>query len=186
MALEISSGEGQNCQMALESMRKARKAKKLTQEKLAEEIGISNGQISRFETGKRRPRFDEMIKISQRLAIPLEVLKKEIALIPAEPGDIDDVAPAPPLIVELEAEFQRLLTLPPNKLVDLYLLICAASRLANVATTEDPPILTLSLSEQLKYLAALEERHASLRSSSQPETPPLPRPPIPSSARKGR
>jgi phage repressor protein C with HTH and peptisase S24 domain len=58
--------------MAFETIRTTRKSKKLSLEKLAEHVGISTSQMSRIETGKRKARYDEMVRIADRLGIRIE------------------------------------------------------------------------------------------------------------------
>jgi phage repressor protein C with HTH and peptisase S24 domain len=58
--------------MAFETIRKTRKSKKLSLEKLAEHVGISTSQMSRIETGKRKARYDEMVRIANCLGIRIE------------------------------------------------------------------------------------------------------------------
>ncbi len=47
---------------------------KLTQRELAEIAGVSASQMSRIESGQRRPRYDEAMRIAQKLSLePAEV-----------------------------------------------------------------------------------------------------------------
>jgi transcriptional regulator with XRE-family HTH domain len=46
----------------------------LSQAQLAEAVGVDPSQISRFETGKRRPHLDEAIKIAEKLNLPLSAI----------------------------------------------------------------------------------------------------------------
>ena len=54
-----------------------RKRKGLTLEKLAYEIGISKGNLSDIENGKRDPRYSTLIAIAEGLDIPLSHLLRE-------------------------------------------------------------------------------------------------------------
>lgn len=58
----------------MSELRAARKAKRLSLESLAEMVGISTSQLSRFESGKRRPRLDEAKALAFALGVPLEQL----------------------------------------------------------------------------------------------------------------
>jgi len=58
--------------MANDALRRARKAKGLSLEALADSVGLSTSQISRFETGKREPRVHELERIAVVLGCPLE------------------------------------------------------------------------------------------------------------------
>jgi transcriptional regulator with XRE-family HTH domain len=63
--------------MQLNLIREARKKHRLSQGKLAAEIGISAAQISRIESGKRRARLDEAIKIAQLLGLTADEIVNE-------------------------------------------------------------------------------------------------------------
>jgi transcriptional regulator with XRE-family HTH domain len=73
--------------MQLNHIREARKKLRFSQGKLAAEIGISAAQFSRIESGKRRARLDEAIKIAQRLGLSLDQIVNE--------------GPLPPLVAEM-------------------------------------------------------------------------------------
>lgn len=45
---------------------------KLTQEQLGEIVGVKPNTISQYENGKRKPRGEVAIKLSEILGIPLE------------------------------------------------------------------------------------------------------------------
>ena len=51
----------------MESIRKRRKAKGLTQKELADKSGVTESQISQIETGKRKPGFETLLRISEAL-----------------------------------------------------------------------------------------------------------------------
>ncbi|MBQ8459048.1 helix-turn-helix transcriptional regulator [bacterium] len=52
-------------------IRELRKARKLTQEELAEKIGIGTPNISYFETGKFSPAIETLQKIAQALNVEI-------------------------------------------------------------------------------------------------------------------
>lgn len=52
-------------------IRELRKKKVLTQEQLAETLGIDQKHMSRIELGKSYPSLDRLIMISDALAVPL-------------------------------------------------------------------------------------------------------------------
>ena len=60
--------------MARSDLQRTRKSAGLTQEQLAEAVGLSVSQISRFETGDRYPRVAEIQKIAAFLRVPVESL----------------------------------------------------------------------------------------------------------------
>jgi transcriptional regulator with XRE-family HTH domain len=55
-------------------LKEARDAQGLTQEQLAEDIGLSVSQISRFESGAREPRVAEIAAIAKRLCVSASAL----------------------------------------------------------------------------------------------------------------
>ena len=50
-------------------MRRERKKQGMTQAELAEKAGVSTMTIRRYESGDRKPRFEEVLKISDALSI---------------------------------------------------------------------------------------------------------------------
>ena len=54
--------EGVGCRI-----KAARKAKKLTQEELGRKIGVSFQAIAQWETGRRNPKYETLLKISNAL-----------------------------------------------------------------------------------------------------------------------
>lgn len=52
-------------------IRELRKAKKLTQEELAEKVGIGTPNISYFETGKFSPAIETLQKIAEALEVEI-------------------------------------------------------------------------------------------------------------------
>jgi len=55
-------------------IREQRKRKKITQEQLAEKLGIDQKHMSRIELGKSYPSLDRLIKIAETLEVPLPCL----------------------------------------------------------------------------------------------------------------
>jgi len=55
-------------------LRKARKAKNLTQKQLAESIGINQKQYQHWERGRAEPSFDKVKRLSYMLGINVEWL----------------------------------------------------------------------------------------------------------------
>jgi transcriptional regulator with XRE-family HTH domain len=60
--------------MANNVLKQARVAAGLTQEQLADEMGLSSSQISRFESGKRGPRAMEIVWLARRLRVSIDEL----------------------------------------------------------------------------------------------------------------
>jgi transcriptional regulator with XRE-family HTH domain len=73
-------------------LRQARKAAKVTLERLAEDVGISVSQLSRFETGERVPRVPELQRIADRLGVPVASLSGGASVLPPhrEPQGLND------------------------------------------------------------------------------------------------
>ena len=75
MAISLSNGDVHDESRANIQLRRARKAVPgLTLDKLAEMTGFSQSQLSRFESGKRKPRVEDMMKIGEALKVPFESL----------------------------------------------------------------------------------------------------------------
>ncbi len=60
-------------------IQKYRTQHNLTQEQVAERIGISQKHLSRIEKGYHNPRFDMIIKIAEALNIPTDALARDLA-----------------------------------------------------------------------------------------------------------
>lgn len=59
--------------MLNEILKNARKQKKLTQTELANIVGVKPAEVSQYESGKRTPRFNVLIKILDTLDISADV-----------------------------------------------------------------------------------------------------------------
>ena len=55
-------------------LRELRRSQKLTQEQLAEELGVSNRSVSRWETGVNLPDFDILLRLAARYGVGVEEL----------------------------------------------------------------------------------------------------------------
>jgi transcriptional regulator with XRE-family HTH domain len=53
------------------AIRQFRKAKRLSQERLALDIGVSRNQIGRVERAEQSPTFDRLVLIARGLELPL-------------------------------------------------------------------------------------------------------------------
>ena len=72
-----------------EVLRLARLAAGLTQFALAERVGVTEGMISRLESGARqRPSYTTMVRIGRALGVPHE----QLFPVPDVPGTKDDAA----------------------------------------------------------------------------------------------
>lgn len=59
-----------------EKLRKLRKQKGLTQEKLSEMTGIDYSYLNQIEAGKKNPSLKRITKLARVLGVPLEELMK--------------------------------------------------------------------------------------------------------------
>lgn len=74
--------QGEKSDLILEigkRIQKYRVQKNLTQEQVAETIGISQKHLSRIEKGYHNPRFDMIIHIAEALNIPTDALAKDLS-----------------------------------------------------------------------------------------------------------
>ena len=55
-------------------IKEARKSKKITAKKLAEEVNVAESTMSLYENGKREPDFSTLLKIADRLEISVDEL----------------------------------------------------------------------------------------------------------------
>jgi len=59
-----------------EALRILRKRKGLTQENLAERLGVSRITVARWESGQRKPSTEQLLRLSKILEVPLTELIK--------------------------------------------------------------------------------------------------------------
>lgn len=69
-----------------QKLKDLRKEKKLTQEQLAKELGLSKSAIIGYENGKREPNFEAMSKIEKYFGVSANYLKGE-----SENNDYNDI-----------------------------------------------------------------------------------------------
>lgn len=62
-----------------ELMRKARLEAGLSQYQLADKLGTRQHQISRLETGRRRPSLSRVMRLAEAIGCPPEALLGEVA-----------------------------------------------------------------------------------------------------------
>ena len=60
----------------MDNIREARKAQGLTQEQLAELIGVTQGTVAQWENGLTHPSFEKIPKVANALGITVEELLK--------------------------------------------------------------------------------------------------------------
>ncbi|MFE1598217.1 helix-turn-helix domain-containing protein [Methylobacterium sp. ID0610] len=71
-ALEHGQTYPHFCRMALSELKRLREQKNLSQEALANAVGLSVSQISRFESGKREPRLVDLEKMAEVLGVAVQ------------------------------------------------------------------------------------------------------------------
>lgn len=79
-------------------IKQERKNKKLTQEELADIIGVSGISIRKYESEDRKPSLEILLKISDVLDIPIKELGIEeniINVLPKIPKDVKNMFPSP-------------------------------------------------------------------------------------------
>lgn len=58
----------------MNSLRKVRKAKGLTQEEVANAIGVTKQSLSLYEKEERKPKFETLLKLADYYSVPIEYL----------------------------------------------------------------------------------------------------------------
>lgn len=69
-----------------EKIRLARVSKGITQENLAQRSGLSRNTIVNYETGKRIPRTDDLVKIAKVLDVDVSVFFETNPTLPPKAG----------------------------------------------------------------------------------------------------
>jgi transcriptional regulator with XRE-family HTH domain len=80
-----------------ENLLRVRQARRLSQESLAERAGIHRTQVSLFETGRRQPMLETLIRLAGALEVPMSTLVDGISFKPGPGGGEIDVADPPEL-----------------------------------------------------------------------------------------
>jgi transcriptional regulator with XRE-family HTH domain len=78
-----------------------RQARRLSQESLAERAGMSRTQISLFETGRRQPLLETLVRLAGALEVPLSTLTEGIVYKPG-PGGGEILVSEPPELPRFE------------------------------------------------------------------------------------
>ncbi|WP_373232982.1 helix-turn-helix domain-containing protein [Cohnella sp.] len=71
-------------------IRTERKKLSLTQEQLAERIGVSDAYIGQIERGERSPTLETLVKIASRLGVTIDYLLHD-SLVPGDDNVIDQI-----------------------------------------------------------------------------------------------
>ena len=99
----------------------ARKAKGLTQTKLAEQIGVSKNAICLLENGKNKPAPQTVVKLSAALDVPVEMLSEDS--VSKEMQEIILARSKTMSVPELIARL-RLLDISDDKIAKILELVC--------------------------------------------------------------
>ena len=59
-----------------ENLKKIRESRGLTQKQLADKLNIASSTVGMYEQGRRQPDLDTLIKMSDKLLIPISMLIK--------------------------------------------------------------------------------------------------------------
>lgn len=96
-----------------EKIRQARKAAGLSQAQLAEKLGVTQNQISEYETGKRKPKLSTLLRIAEAMpgSFPDIVLGDDMALPNGFLEKIADKAEELAALPDPDAQREKLLSL---------------------------------------------------------------------------
>ena len=72
--MELTKSEGM---IPMTNLRKIRKQERLTMQALADLSGVSESAIGMYETGKRKPSFEVLLRLSEALGCTVDELVKE-------------------------------------------------------------------------------------------------------------
>ena len=103
-----------------ENIRIARERKKLNQAELAKLIGVSNDTVSRWETGKRQPRLQDLNKLAEILKVPFSFVA----------GRNDETSPS------YSENASAILNVTPRSNSDLLLTVDARNNALNTAQSK--------------------------------------------------
>lgn len=76
-------------------LRELRKKCGLTMKELGAEIGVAESTISQYETGKREPDYETLLKLAEYFGTSVDVLLR---------GEPQDASPAKPVILDKELD----------------------------------------------------------------------------------
>jgi transcriptional regulator with XRE-family HTH domain len=57
-----------------DKLRKHRTERRMTQQALADNVGVAQNQVARWEAGSGRPYYDQVLRIARALDVPVEYL----------------------------------------------------------------------------------------------------------------
>ena len=114
-----------------ENIRSTRRKRGLSQEQLADSLGVTKATICRYENGAREPRYDQLFAIAEALNVTVSFLQG------CEPTVLPPINHRISMVVAVsrcsEAEFAKLLNLSPETVRDL----CSGSASPSDSTISD-------------------------------------------------
>lgn len=91
--MSVASGGDNGCYVDMEfpeKLRSTRKARQYSQEYLAEQVGVRQSQLGKWETGQGRPYYDQALKLARALDVSMDWLcDPEIDTPPSTPGGVE-------------------------------------------------------------------------------------------------
>lgn len=73
------------------NLRRIRKARKMTMKQLGEEVGVTEAAIGLYETGKRKPSYEMLLKLSEALGCSVDDILKTQEEIDKEAELLDEL-----------------------------------------------------------------------------------------------
>ncbi len=107
-----------------------RKQAGLTQERFAKDFGISTGTVAMWETGKRNPSYEMMLKLAEYFCVNLAELEEESANLDHNLMDAAPYIDSLPQMYDAEHFTTTFLSLPDEDRKEIEALVFAKERIA--------------------------------------------------------
>lgn len=91
-----------------DELQRLRRARSWTQEDVEEHSGLTQGQISQFESGKKRPSMGSLRRLAKAFGVPVEDLARRAGYLDAVTPERDTARPIDLLIEEMVAQYPEL------------------------------------------------------------------------------
>ena len=91
-----------------EQIRRARRERGLSQEQLAEKLGVERLQVNRWENGKQQPRADALARLSNVLEKPIDWFYQKVSRFPESGVEV--------LLEEISGNLSRVLAILEERL----------------------------------------------------------------------
>ena len=72
-----------------DTIRVAREAHGLSQKQLADKIGVSQGAVNWWETGRANPKIDKVSALAETLDVPASLLVERVGDVPLHPDAVE-------------------------------------------------------------------------------------------------